>query len=79
MYFYPALISLSALLCEKSSCSVSRWTRNTVDQILIEGDAMYAKAFEQQSIPDTETLPLTYLHLPNRAVWPSTRPNPIAH
>ena len=38
---------------------------------------MYAKAFEQQSIPDTETLPLTYLI--NRAVWPNTRPNPIAH
>ena len=64
---------LSALLCEKSSRSVSRWTRNTVDQIVIEGDAMYVKAFEQHSIPDTETLPLTYL--PNRAVWPSTRPN----
>ena len=54
-----SFMSLSALLCEKSSCSVSRWTRNTVDQILIEGDAMYAKTFEQQSIPDTETLPLT--------------------
>ena len=25
------------------------------------------------SIPDTETLPSTYL--PNRAIWPSTRPN----
>ena len=68
-----SFMSLSALLCEKSSCSVSRWTRNTVDQMLIEVDAMYAKTFEQQSIPDTETLPLTYL--PNRAVWPSTRPN----
>ena len=63
------LRDLSALLCE-TSCLVSRWTRNTVDQILIEGDAVYVKAFEQQSIPlpDTETPP-------SRAVWPSTRPN----
>ena len=27
------------------------------------------------SIPDTETLPSTYL--PNRAIWPSTRPNQL--
>ena len=49
--------------------------RNTVDQILIEGDNTYVKAFEQQSIPDTETLDLSLTYLPNRTVWPSTRPN----
>ena len=61
-----AFMSLSALLCA-NSYPVSRWTTQTVDRILVEGDAMYVKAFEEQTIPDTETLPLT--SLPDRARW----------
>ena len=63
-------MSLSALLCA-NSYPVSRWTTQTVDRILVEGDAMYVKAFEEQTIPDTETLPLT--SLPDRARWTLTR------
>lgn len=65
-----AFMSLSALL-RANSCPVSRWTTPTVDRILVEGDAMYVKAFEEQTITDTETLPLT--SLPDRTSWPSTR------
>ena len=43
----------SLSIAVKSSCSVPRWTKNTVDQILIEGDAIYLKAVEQQTITDT--------------------------
>ena len=60
-----AFKSLSALLCA-NSLSISRWTTQTVDRNLV-GDAMYVKAFEEQTIPDTETLPLT--SLPDRARW----------
>ena len=52
-----------------------KYSRSDTDRT-VEGDAMYVKAFEQQSIPDTGTLPLTYIL--NRAVWPSTRPNQSA-
>ena len=37
------------------------WTTETVDGILIEGDVMYLKAFEERSIPDEETISLNYL------------------
>ena len=33
----------------------------TIDGILIEGDAMYLKAFEERTIPDEETISLNYL------------------
>ena len=52
-------ISFSALL-RGNSCRVSQWTADTVDQILT-GDAMYVKAFDDNTIPDTETLSLTHL------------------
>ena len=56
-----AFMSLSALLCA-NSCPVSRWTTQAVDRILVEGDSMYVKAFEEQTIPDTETLSLFYCY-----------------
>ena len=37
------------------------------DHNLIEGDRMYLNALENQSIPNTETLPQNYL--PNQAHW----------
>ena len=52
--------SLSALLCA-NSCDILTWTSDIIDRILIEGDAMYLKAFEERSIPDEETLSLNYL------------------
>ena len=55
-----AFMSLSALL-HANSCRVSQWMADTVDEILIEGDAMYVKGIDGDTIPDTETLPLTYL------------------
>ena len=36
-----AFITLSALLCERLLCFVSRWTASTLDEILIKGDVMY--------------------------------------
>ena len=46
---------------------------HTVDQIT-EGDAMYVKAFDDGTIPDTKTLLLT--HLPDRVRWPTViQPN----
>ena len=58
------------LLKRANSCRVSQWTADTVDEILIERDAMcmYVKAFNDDTIPDTETLSLTYL--PDRVHWP---------
>ena len=47
---------------------------DTVDQILTEEDAMYVKAFDDGTIPDTETLSLT--HLPDRVCWPTVTANP---
>ena len=35
----------------------------------IRGDAMYVKAFDDGTIPDTETLSLK--HLPDRVRWPT--------
>ena len=61
-----AFRSLSALLCA-NSCDVSQWTAHTVDQLLTEGDDMYLKAFQEQPIPDAETISLTYL--PDRVRW----------
>ena len=40
---------------------VSQWTADTFDQILIEGDALYLKGLENQTIPDTKALSPTYL------------------
>ena len=53
-------MSLSALLCANSS-DILTWTTETIDGILIEGDVMYLKAFEERSIPDEETISLNYL------------------
>ena len=43
------------LLKRKNSCRVSQRTVDTVDEILIERDAMYVKAFGDDTIADTET------------------------
>ena len=43
-------------VCFANSCDVSRWTAHTVDQLLSEGNTMYLKAFQKQTIPDTETI-----------------------
>ena len=53
-------MSRSTLLCA-NSCDVSQWTAHTVDQLLTEEDAMSLKAFQEQTIPYTETISLTYL------------------
>jgi len=63
-----SFMSFSALLCAQSY-PVRQWNTCTVDQILTEGDSMYLNAFERQSIPDTETISLTYL--PDRGRWSS--------
>ena len=55
-----AFMSLSALLCANSS-DILTWITETIDGILIEGDVMYLKAFEERSIPDEETISLNYL------------------
>ena len=55
-----AFMSFSALLCA-NSCHILTWTTETIDGILIDGDAMYLKAFEERSIPDEETISLNYL------------------
>ena len=59
-------MSLSALL-RANSCDISAWTTETVDRVLIEGDFMFLKAFEEGSIPDAETISLNYL--PDRVLW----------
>ena len=64
---------LYELLKRANSCCVSPWTAHTVDEIPI-GDAMYMKAFDDDTIPDTETLSLTYL--PDRVHWPTTTADP---
>ena len=68
-----AFMSLSALL-RASSSRVSQWTSHIVDQILVEGDAMYLKAFDEGTIPDAETLSLT--SLPDRVRWPKMTADP---
>ena len=55
-----AFMSFSALLCA-NSCDIFTWTTETIDGILIEGDAMYLKAFEERTIPDEEKISLNYL------------------
>ena len=57
-----------------NSCRVSQWSADTVDEILI-GDAMCVKAFVDNTIPDTETLSLTYL--PDRVHWSMMNADPI--
>ena len=48
-----AFTSFSAMLLKRAnSCRVSQWTADTVDEILI-GDAMYVKAFDDDTIPET--------------------------
>ena len=64
---------LYELLKRANSCRVSPWTADTVDEILI-GDAMYMKAFDDDTIPDTETLSLPYL--PDRVHWPTMAADP---
>ena len=64
---------LYELLKRANSCRASPWTADTVDEILI-GDAMYMKAFDDDTIPDTETLSLTYL--PYRVHWPTMAADP---
>ena len=72
-YSWCAFISFSALL-RANSCRVSQWTADTVDQILTEVDAMYVKAFDDGTIPDTETLSL--MHLPDCVRWPTMTVDP---
>ena len=64
---------LYELLKRANSCHVSPWTADTVDEILI-GDALYMKAFDDGTIPDTETLSLMYL--PDRVHWPAMTADP---
>ena len=62
------------LLKRANSCRVSQWQTDTVDKILIEGDAMYVKVFDDETISDTKTLSLTYL--PDRVHWPTMTADP---
>ena len=57
MYLYE-------LLKRANSCHVSPWTVDTVDEILIEGDAMYMKAFDDRNaVADTCIYPIEYIGL----------------
>ena len=60
----------------KTCKRVSQWTVDTVDEIniQIEGDAMYVKAFDDDTIPDTERLSLTYL--PDHVHWRTMTADP---
>ena len=40
------------------SSDVSQWTAHTADQLSTEGDDVYLKAFQEQTIPETETINL---------------------
>ena len=64
------------LLKRANSRRVSQWTADTVDEInvQIEGDAMYVKAFDDDTIPDTERLSLTYL--PDHVHWRTMTADP---
>ena len=55
-----AFMNVSALLCA-NSCDILTWKTETIDGILIEGDAMDLKAFEERSVPEEETISLNYL------------------
>ena len=63
-----AFMSLSALLWA-NSCDISTWNSQTIDQVLIEGDALYLTSFENYCIPDEETISLNYL--PDRVNFPA--------
>ena len=65
-----AFMSLSALLCANSS-DIITWSTDAIDRVLIEGDDMYLKAFEDLSIPDEETISLKYL--PDRVLCSTIR------
>ena len=69
-----AFTSVSALLLNVQTPTVFRNGRPTQSMRLIEGDAMYVKAFDDDTIPDTETLSLTYL--PDRVHWPTMTADP---
>ena len=56
-----AFMNFSALLCDKSY-DILTWRTETIDGILIKGDAMDLKAFDERSIPDEETIS----YLPDR-------------
>ena len=43
-----ALMSLSALFICANGCRVLQWTTDTIDQILIEGDAIYLEVLENR-------------------------------
>jgi len=51
-----------------NSSLVLTWKSQTVDEILIEGDTLYLKAFEDSSIPE-ETISLDYL--PDHVLFPT--------
>ena len=53
-----AFMSLQPLLYENLSCQ-ARWATITMVETLMEGEATYLKAFEQQTMLDAQTL--TYL------------------
>jgi hypothetical protein len=61
-----AFMTLSALLCANCG-NISKWTTQTVDRLLAEGDSMFLKAFEERSVPDEETISLNYLQ--DRVLW----------
>ena len=65
-----AFMSLSALLWANSS-DILTWKSQTIDEILIEGDAIYLKAFEDRSIPDEGTISLDYF--PDQVLFPTIR------
>ena len=58
-----SFFEFSALLCA-NSCDILTWTTETIDGILIKGDSMDLKAFDERSIPDEETIS----HLPDRII-----------
>ena len=75
--FQPLSVFLRA-----NSCRVSQWTADTVDQILTEGDAMYVKAFDDGTIPDTENNVADAYTRPSTLAYGdcwSSQTKPIAH
>ena len=55
-----SFMSFSALLFAHT-LPIEQWTACNVDHILAQGERFYLHAFENRSIPDTETLSLDYL------------------
>ena len=68
--------AFTAMLSNVQTPAVFRSGRPTqsMTEILIEGDAMCARTFDDDTIPDTETLSLTYL--PDRVQWPALTADP---